>query len=124
MSEEQNTAIDSLVQRRQAHPGGIVYISLNDDLKYSHLSAFRGLFIKEFGEGNRKMILDLHKVNYLVSAQLGLIWSFKQDAEDSGGDVVFIGLSELVHEAFDSMGLLDQSEIFETEEEALGHFQA
>jgi len=79
-------------------------------------------FVGEFDKGHYKLVLNLQKVEIILSAHIGIIWANRQVALQNGGDFKFVNLSKMVYAAFDSISLTSLIDIHGSEQEAVSAF--
>ena len=123
MDENNSYAIEGLVDRAEVqYRSGIVCVAFSDQLSNARLRDFRDFFQEEFGKGHYKLVLNLEKVDIILSAHIGILWSQRQIALQHGGDLKFVSLSKMIYAAFDAISLTSLIDIFDTVEEALEAF--
>lgn len=69
-------------------------------------------------KGEKKIIIDCDRLNYISSAGLGVFMSYLQDFENNKISLVLFGLSEKVKNVFQILGLDQLIKIVNTKEEA------
>jgi anti-anti-sigma factor len=123
MKEDNSYAIESMVARAEHQPDtGILCVTFSDQLSSARLRDFRDFFREEFERGHYKLVLNLEKVDIILSAHIGILWSQRQIALQHGGDLKFVGLSKMIYAAFDAISLITFIDIFDTVEEAIEAF--
>ena len=70
-------------------------------------------------QGEKKLLINCQKLNYISSAGLGVFMSYIQEFETNHIDMVIFELSEKVKNVFKILGLDELLKIVDTEEEAL-----
>lgn len=68
--------------------------------------------------GERKIIVDCAKLNYISSAGLGVFMSYLEDFEEQGIKIALYEMNDKVKSVFEILGLVDLIDIVPTKEEA------
>lgn len=108
-------------------------VSRKDEQQISilHISGFLDAHtVPQFEESIQKLIsenriritVNLHKLDYISSAGLGVFMGFIEDIREKGGDIKLSNLSSKVYKVFDLLGFPALFEIYDTEEEAKTKF--
>jgi len=71
-------------------------------------------------QGNKCLIVDLHKVNYMNSSGIGAVISAHTAYSKNGGIVKLAGLSNSVHNLLVVTKLIDIFEVYENLDQAIG----
>ena len=79
--------------------------------------------LSEALSNNSKIIVDLSKLEYISSAGLGVFMSYLQQIETDNIQLVLFGLSEMVLEVFQILGLDQLIEIRASKAEALAEMK-
>lgn len=74
--------------------------------------------------GARKIIVDLHDLDYIDSAGIGTIVSAAKMIRKQGGDLVMSSATANILSLFKVVSLQDFIRIFSTDGEAINHFHA
>ncbi|HOW83832.1 MAG TPA: STAS domain-containing protein [Spirochaetota bacterium] len=74
--------------------------------------------------GARKIIVDLHDLDYIDSAGIGTIVSAAKMIRKQGGDLVMSSATANILSIFKVVSLQDFIRIFSTDGEAINHFHA
>ena len=74
--------------------------------------------------GVHAVVLNMRLIKFINSTGIGSMIKCRQKLREKSGDLVIAKPSRFVHEALDSLGLTDVLKIFESDEEALEHFDA
>jgi len=77
---------------------------------------------KLMGEGEKKIIINLEKLDYISSAGLRVLLSTNKQLQKTGGMMRICNLNEVVQEIFDISGFSSIFNVFVTESEALNNF--
>jgi anti-sigma B factor antagonist len=70
--------------------------------------------------GDRRFVLDGHRLDYIDSAGLRTILLAAQRLKPAGGEIVLAGLTDYVHEVFAIAGLTSILKVFSSVDEAVG----
>jgi anti-sigma B factor antagonist len=74
-------------------------------------------------DSNRnKIVLDLQAVDYLSSAGLRALVKALKDAQNSGGDLRLVSVSEPIEVILRTVGMMQMFKLFPTNEEAVAGF--
>ena len=74
---------------------------------------------KAIKDGETKLLIDCHRLNYISSAGLGVFMSHIQDLENNRLKMVIYGLNEKVINVFQILGLDELLKIVDDKEQAL-----
>ena len=69
-------------------------------------------------KGERKILVDCAKLNYISSAGLGVFMSYLEDFEEQGIKIALFHMNDKVKSVFEILGLVDLIDIVPTKEEA------
>ncbi|MGD9897522.1 MAG: STAS domain-containing protein [Calditrichaceae bacterium] len=108
-------------------------ISRNDQEKISvlHLAGFldahtapkfEDALDRLLKEERVNIIVNLHKLDYISSAGLGVFMGFIEEIREKGGDIKLSNLSPKVYKVFDLLGFPSLYEIFDEETQAKSKF--
>jgi anti-sigma B factor antagonist len=75
-------------------------------------------------EGNSKIVLDLHSMQFVDSSGLGAILSFLRNVSAKGGDLKLCGMTKQVRTAFELVRMHRIFDIFESRDEAVRSFNS
>ena len=73
-------------------------------------------------QGNKRLILDLHKVNYMNSSGIGAVIHAHTHFVKAGGQVKLVGLTQNVQNLFAITRLVEVFDVCETIDEAVSSF--
>jgi anti-sigma B factor antagonist len=73
---------------------------------------------------NTRLVLDLHRTQFVDSSGLGAILSFLGQVGERGGDLKLCGMTKQVRSTFELVRMHRIFDIFETREEAIRAFKA
>ncbi|MBC8111456.1 MAG: STAS domain-containing protein [Verrucomicrobia bacterium] len=93
-------------------------IALDGDLDVSSSIAFDKSIEDFLNQGNKNLLIDCRKLNYIASAGLGVIVSHLQEFEEKSIKMVIFGLNKKVLNVFQILGLDQLVNINITETEA------
>jgi anti-sigma B factor antagonist len=93
-------------------------IALDGDLDVSSSIAFDKSIEAFLRQGNKNLLIDCRKLNYIASAGLGVIVSHLQEFEEKAIKMVLFGLNKKVMNVFQILGLDQLVSIKTTEKEA------
>ena len=68
---------------------------------------FEDAIQKAVDSGDRRIVVDCEKLNYISSAGLGVFMSFIEEVRDRGGDIKICGLTPKVRHTFEILGFQD-----------------
>ena len=83
---------------------------------------FRAAVADLIEQGNKCLVIDLHKVNYLNSSGIGALISAHTSYAKNGGEVKLIGINTDVHNLLVVTKLIDVFDVYETVNEAIENF--
>lgn len=93
-------------------------IGIEGDLDASSCIILDKSISEAVSKGEKKIIIDCDRLNYISSAGLGVFMSYLQDFENNKISLVLFGLSEKVKNVFQILGLDQLIKIVNTKEEA------
>jgi anti-sigma B factor antagonist len=93
-------------------------IGIDGDLDASSCINLDKSISEAVSKGEKKIIIDCSRLNYISSAGLGVFMSYLQDFENNNISLVLFGLSEKVNNVFQILGLDQLIKIVNTKEEA------
>ena len=95
-------------------------LDISGDIDLAHSSEVRRIILLEFREKRTpRVILNLHKVNYIDSSGVASLVEGLKASRDVGSRLILFGLSPIAHEVLQLSRLLKIFEIYDTEEKAL-----
>lgn len=97
---------------------GVKVVELQGDLDTTTVPSVHAGLIAEVADGVR-LVLDLHGVRYMSSAGLRLMLSVYRKAQERGGDLVLVGLSDAIRDTMEVTGFLNFFQAYETLEDGL-----
>ena len=83
---------------------------------------FRAAVADMVEQGNKQLVIDLHKVNYMNSSGIGSIIAVHSTYSKSGGMVKLAGLSNNVQSLFVATKLITIFDTFDTVDQAVESF--
>lgn len=93
-------------------------IGIEGDLDASSCILLDQSISEAVSKGEKKIIIDCDRLNYISSAGLGVFMSYLQDFENNNISLVLFGLSEKVKNVFQILGLDQLIKIVNNKEEA------
>ena len=93
-------------------------------LMYPLLSEFAGTITTLFGNGDRKVLLDLSEVTYVDSATIGCLMDLYRQATAAGGTLKLAGVQKRVETMLTMTGAQNFLEIHPDEPSAIKSFGA
>ena len=75
-------------------------------------------------DNGSKLVIDLHRMQFIDSSGLGAILSFLRQLSAKGGDLKLCGMTKQVRAAFELVRMHRIFDIFETRKEAVRAFDA
>ena len=78
---------------------------------------------KAIADGQKRIVLNLHEVNYMVSGGLGTLVALHTTARNAGATVKLASLTKRVGELMQITKLLTVFEVYDSEYEALESFR-
>jgi anti-sigma B factor antagonist len=93
-------------------------IEIDGDLDASSCILLDKAISEAVSKGEKKIIIDCSRLNYISSAGLGVFMSYLQDFENNKISMVLFNLSEKVKSVFQILGLDQLIRIVNTKEEA------
>jgi anti-anti-sigma factor len=79
---------------------------------------FAKLCVDFIEQGKKRLVLDFSKVDYIASAGISAVIKTKTQVFQKGGNICLVGLQGKVREVFESAGIMDIFDIYETQKEA------
>lgn len=73
---------------------------------------------KALNDGEKKILIDCHRLNYISSAGLGVFMSHIQELENNQIQMIIFGLNDKVKNVFQILGLDQLLKITETKDQA------
>ena len=83
---------------------------------------FRATVTDLVEQGNKSLVIDLHKVNYMNSSGIGAIIAVHSSYSKNGGLVKLAGLSNNVQSLFVATKLITIFDVFDTIDQAVESF--
>jgi anti-sigma B factor antagonist len=93
-------------------------IGIDGDLDASSCINLDKSISEAVSNGEKKIIIDCSRLNYISSAGLGVFMSYLQDFENNNISLVLFSLSDKVKNVFQILGLDQLIKIVNTKEEA------
>ena len=94
-------------------------INLDGDLDASSCLLLDQAIATGLEKGEKKILINCQKLNYISSAGLGVFMSYIQEFENNNTDMVIYGLKDKVSNVFQILGLDQLLKIVNTQEEAI-----
>ncbi|TAH24715.1 MAG: anti-sigma factor antagonist [Cytophagales bacterium] len=94
-------------------------IELDGDLDASSCLLLDNAIANAIQEGEKSLIIDCKKLQYISSAGLGVFMSYIQDFEESKTKMILFGLADKVYNVFRILGLDELLKIVDSQEEAI-----
>ena len=116
--------MDSRINMEISHHsvGNIKVLALEGDLNAANSREVETRLNQMIMGGNKKLVVNLDKLNYISSAGLRVFLSANKLMKKKEGKLVLCGLNNTVKEVFEISGFHMIFAIFSTEEEALSDF--
>jgi len=73
-------------------------------------------------QGSKRLILDLHKVNYMNSSGIGAIISAHTHFVKNGGQIKLAGITQNIRNLFTVTRLVEIFDVYETTNDAISSF--
>lgn len=93
-------------------------LEIDGDLDASSCIILDNAISEAVSKGEKKIIIDCERLNYISSAGLGVFMSYLQDFENNKISMALFNLSEKVKNVFQILGLDQLIKIVNTKEEA------
>lgn len=93
-------------------------IGIEGDLDASSCIILDKAISEAVSKGEKRIIIDCIRLNYISSAGLGVFMSYLQDFENNKISLALFGLNERVKNVFQILGLDELIKIVNTKEEA------
>ena len=93
-------------------------LGIDGDLDASSCIILDNAISEAVSKGEKKIIIDCSRLNYISSAGLGVFMSYLQDFENNRISMALFNLSEKVKNVFQILGLDQLIKIVDTKEEA------
>ena len=91
-------------------------------LVFQTLNAFTDAIAELIEEGDKKLLLDLRRVQYMDSASIGGLADLYRRSSEGSGSLKLFGLQDRVERMVSLVGLHNLIDIFREEETALENF--
>lgn len=99
--------------------GEVVVLAVQGRLDTETAPALGGRLTEAFAWSGRRLVLDLHQLEYISSAGIRTLLLAAKGAEASGSRFVVCGLSRKIHELFELGGFLNAFPIVASREDAI-----
>lgn len=93
-------------------------LEIDGDLDASSCIVLDNAISEAVSQGEKKIIIDCSRLNYISSAGLGVFMSYLQDFENNSISMALFNLSEKVKNVFQILGLDQLIKIVNTKEDA------
>jgi anti-anti-sigma factor len=107
------------MELRSERRDGVYIIHLEGRLTAEDVEATGAAVGGALGEGGQTLVFDLHRLEFLCSAGLGVFVQAVREARARGGQVRFCGLRDEVRQVFDITGLSLRLELYPSLAEAV-----
>jgi anti-anti-sigma factor len=77
-----------------------------------------------FEQGQHRVLLDCHELDYIGSAGLGALIGFAKQARDRGGDLRLLNVPERIYKIIELLGFTKVLQVFDNTDRALQSFAA
>jgi anti-sigma B factor antagonist len=108
------------IQKRMA--GDVTILSLDGRLDLTSASALKEASKDVLSSSNKKMVLNLDRVDFINSSGLGALVSILKEVRNSQGSMKLTNLAPYVKEIFDITQLSNIFDIFPDESQAITSF--
>ncbi len=110
------------IQQRQVGEVAVLELSPAHTGDYSR-ELFRPQLESVLAEGNRLILLDISRMPWINSTQLGLLIFAHRLVEEKKGRLALVGANERIKDLMRVVGVLDAWHVYETEEAALDYLR-
>lgn len=97
----------------------IVIITLHQRLDAKQSAEVEPIILSHLESEQPRVLLDLRDVSYMSSAGLRLMLMFHRTAQEKGGKVGLIGISEHIRDVMSATGFLEYFTLFHSVDEGL-----
>ncbi len=101
---------------------GVTILSIAGRMDSNSSPAIDQNIAELMGKGTKKLLLDLHAMQYVSSAGVRVVLTTAKKLKASGGTLRLCGLNDTVRQIFDLAGLSSMLPIFASREEGLRDF--
>lgn len=102
----------------------IAILEFRGELDAFNLAPLATAIDKVLERGEVKLLFNLKRLAFINSSGLGYLLKARKKAQAAGGDVVLVEPSKFLRKVMATLGLDRLVMMFETEDEALAHFEA
>ena len=102
---------------------GVTTVAINGRFDFRAVPQFARVMEQLIAKGERKIVLDLSKLDYLSSYGFGALLHRSSTLKLTGGDIFFCNIPPKIKGMLDLFGATSHLEIFDTVEEAEDAFQ-
>jgi anti-sigma B factor antagonist len=103
----------------QIQHGDLLVVSLNGRLDAHTAKAFEEHLVPLIDQGNKKILVDFAKLDYISSAGLWVLLLAARKLDDAGGKIALCSLKPVIKTVFDIAGFSSVFSIFATPQAAL-----
>jgi anti-anti-sigma factor len=111
-----------LMELREESREDIAIIYVSGRLDATSAPELEGALNKTVNDGSRKLVVDFSGLEYLSSAGLRVLLSARKRLVPLGGELVLAGVRPFVREVFDMTGFSKIFSLYNTTDDAFGHF--
>jgi len=103
---------------------GVVVLSIKDkEINHNNSASLKEKIFLEIADGNKKIVLNLQKVEEMDSSGLGALLFGKRQASNAGGNIVLVSVSPAVQSLLRIAQLTRVFDTFESVKDALKSFK-
>jgi anti-sigma B factor antagonist len=106
----------------QNQQGEILFIHLNGSLDSEGAADIEQKFIRLTGSNQKKIIINMQKVDFISSVGIGLLLNHAKAFEKVGTQMRLFGIQDKVLKILQTAGLLKMLKIYNSMEECLNSF--
>ncbi len=103
---------------------GIAHIKASGSLDAGTYEKMEGTIQNLFSKGYHRLIVNMENVQYISSAGAGVFIGSVGVAQDHKGHIVLLNPSQMVHDVFEVLGLMEIFPSVKTLEEGIAFFRA
>jgi len=106
----------------QIQHGDLLVVNLNGRLDAHTAKSFEERLIPLIDQGNKRILADFSKLDYISSAGLRVLLMAARKLDDAGGKIALCGLKTPIKTVFDIAGFSSIFPIFSSRQEAITDF--
>lgn len=103
--------------------GTLIFTITHRSVNHNNAASLKEKIFLEIADGNSKLVMDLTQVNEMDSSGLGALLFGKRQANNAGGNMVFVGVNQSIQTMIRIAQLARVFEIFPTLDEAVDSLQ-